>query len=102
MYKKLSKADLKDNDGIYKGCVMLEPREWLDAALMGKDAKTGGAIYDKMKIVEIFAQKDNLSFEDALDMVDYNTERAIPYMPNPKPILQDMFIFEDEETSDED
>lgn len=82
---------MKENDQLYHGCVMLEPREWLDNAIVSKCAMTGGVIYDKGVIIEIFMQKDNLDSYDARDMVDYNTERAIPYMPDPKPILREEY-----------
>lgn len=85
--RKVSKAELKENDDTYKGCPLLEPRQWLDSALAGKDATTGGALYDYETVVECFCLKDGLSYEQASEMVDYNTERAIPYMPSPKPIL---------------
>ena len=85
--RKVSKAELKENDDTYKGCALLEPRLWLDSALIGKDGTTGGALYDYDTVVECFCLKDGLSYEQASEMVDYNTERAIPYMPKPIPIL---------------
>jgi hypothetical protein len=86
--RKVSKAELKDNDELYKGCPMLEPRQWLDSAIVGKDAATGGVIYDYDTVVQCFCVKDGLSLEQAEEMVDFNTERSLPYMPDPKPILQ--------------
>ena len=85
--RKLSKAELKDNDETYKGSVFLEPREWLDSAIMGRDLSTGGIIYDRTTVIECFMVKDSLSFFQASEMVDYNTERSLPYMPSPKPVL---------------
>jgi hypothetical protein len=86
--RKLSKAELKDNDQLYKGCTMLEPRLWLDSAIVGKDAATGGVIYDYDTVVQCFSIKDGLSLDQAEEMVDFNTERSLAYMPDPKPILQ--------------
>ena len=95
--RKVSKAELKENDDTYKGCALLEPRLWLDSALIGKDGTTGGALYDYDTVVECFCLKDGLSYEQASDMVDYNTERAIPYMPKPIPILvREMDVLESE------
>jgi hypothetical protein len=85
--RKVSKAELKENDATYKGCSLLEPRLWLDSALIGKDATTGGALYDYETVIECFCLKDGLTYGQASEMVDYNTERAIPYMADPKPIL---------------
>jgi len=87
--RKVSKADLKENDETYKGGIFLEPREWLDSAIMGKDLSTGGIVYDRTTVIECFMAKDSLSFFQASEMVDYNTERSLPYMPSPKPILLD-------------
>ena len=67
---------------------MLEPRQWLDSAIVGKDAATGGVIYDYDTVVECFCLKDGLSLEQAEEMVDFNTERSLSFMPDPKPILQ--------------
>lgn len=103
-YKKVSKAQMKENDDNYRGCVMLEPREWLDNAIIGKCAITGGVTYDKDVIIEIFMQKDKLDYYQAREMVDYNTERAIPYMPDPKPILveEDVADFDMDDYDDDD
>lgn len=101
--RKVSKADLKENEDKYEGCVFLEPREWLDHAIIGKCASTNGLIYDYDTVVEIFVQKDNLSYEEAIEMVDYNTERALPYLPDPKPILQrEELGLEDDEDEEEE
>jgi hypothetical protein len=88
--RKVSKAELKDNNETYAGCVFLEPRLWLDSAILGKDASTGGIIYDKRTVVECFVAKDGLSYEQAEEMVDFNTERSLAYMPSPQPILKDI------------
>lgn len=85
--KKLSKAELKDNEKEYPNVVFLEPREWLDNAIQGKDSITGGLIYNFDTIVEIFVQKDNLDWVDATDMVEFNLEKTLPYMKEPRPIL---------------
>lgn len=100
--KRVSKADLKENSSKYEGCVFLEPREWLDQAITGKCAVTGGLIYDYDTVVEIFVSKDGLSYEDAMEMVDFNTERSLPYLPDPKPILDRNEIDIEEEDEDED
>jgi hypothetical protein len=101
--RRVSKADLKENDGKYDGCIFLEPREWLDNAIVGKCASTGGIIYDYDTVVEAFMVKDGLSYDQSVMMVDYNTERALPYMPDPKPILQrNEIAIEEEEDEDED
>lgn len=97
--RPVSKADLKENSERYKGCVFLEPREWLDHAILGKCASTGGIIYDYDDLVEVFMEKDNIEYHQACMAVDFNTLRAIPYMPDPKPIVdrQKIDLEEDED-----
>lgn len=99
--RKVSKADLKENSEMFKGCVFLEPREWLDNAIVGKCAVTGGIIYDYDDLVEAFMVRDGIDFHQASMAVDFNTERAIPYMPEPKPVIHKQHI-EAEEEQDED
>lgn len=101
--RRVSKADLKENSERYKGCIFLEPREWLDNAIVGKCAATGGIIYDYDTIIEAFMVKDGLTFDQSCQVVDFNTERGIPYMPDPKPIVQKQKLgVEDEDYDEED
>jgi hypothetical protein len=94
--RKLSNAELKDNQSEYPKAVFLEPREWLDNAIQGKDSATGGLIYNFDIIVDIFVQKDNLNWVDAVDMVEFNLEKTIPYMKEPQPvIIKDTDVEED-------
>lgn len=86
--KKVSKADIKENDELYKGCTFLEPREWLDNAISGKCLHTGGIIYDYDTLIEAFMTKDGLTYDQASQVVDFNTERGIPYMPVPRPVIE--------------
>jgi hypothetical protein len=85
--KKLSKAELKDNENKFPNVTFLEPREWLDNAIVGVDASTGGLIYNLTSIVDIFVHKDNLGWVDATDMVELNFEKTIPKMKKPHPIV---------------
>lgn len=87
--RKSSKADLKENSERYKGCTFLEPREWLDGAILGKCIKTGGIIYDYELVIEVFMQKDGLTYDQAESMVVFNMEKSIEKMADPKPILQE-------------
>lgn len=87
--RKVSKADIKENSERYKGCTFLEPREWLDGAIVGKCVKTGGIIYDIDLVTRAFIEKDGLTYDQAEAMVVFNMEKSISKMPDPKPILQD-------------
>ena len=94
--RKVSKADIKENSERYKGCTFLEPREWLDGAIVGKCVKTGGIIYDYELVIKVFIEKDGLTYDQAEAMVVFNMEKSISKMPDPKPILQN------DEVTDED
>lgn len=100
--RRVSKADIKENSELYKGCVFLEPREWLDNAISGKCINTGGIIYDYDTLLEAYMVKDGLTYDQASQILDFNTERAIPYMPEPRPVVQKEEIDIDSEDFDED
>lgn len=46
-------------------------------------------IYDYDLMIEDLMEEENLSFEDALEFLEYNTLRALPYMGNDAPIILD-------------
>lgn len=45
----------------------------------------GAAIYSYDRMVEEYMKDNGCTEEEAVDWIEYNTMRAIPYMPNPKP-----------------
>jgi hypothetical protein len=100
--KKVSKADLKENDELYKGCIFLTPREWMDNAITGKCIYTGGIVYDYDTLIEAYMTKDGISYDQASQVVDFNTERAIPYMPVPRPVIYKEDIDIDEEFDEDE
>lgn len=101
LMKKVSKADLKENTEIFKGCQFLEPREWLDNAIIGKCAVTQGIIYDYDDLVEAFMERDGIDFHQAAMAVDFTTERDIAHMLDPKPVIHRQHL-QVEEDEDED
>jgi hypothetical protein len=44
-------------------------------------------IYDMDKMIMDLMIKESLSFEDALEFIEYNTLRALPYMGDGAPII---------------
>lgn len=38
-------------------------------------------------MIEFLVKTDGMTYEDAIEFIDYNTIRAIPYMPNGPIIL---------------
>ena len=68
-----------------EGTVFLEHPDYY-TAVVGVTTD-GSLVYDYNKMVEHSVEYDGYSYEDALDDLEYNTIRAIPYMPDPKPII---------------
>ena len=44
-------------------------------------------VYSYEKILEHLMKEDGMTDEEAADYVSYNTIRALPYIPDPKPII---------------
>ncbi len=47
-------------------------------------------IYDYDLMVEDLMQEEDLGYEDALEFLEYNTLRALPYMGDGAPIILDV------------
>ena len=57
-----------------------------DEAIIGV-TYDGQAVYDYWKMVESLMAKDNMTEEDALDFIHYNTLRSLPYAGSFAPIV---------------
>ena len=69
----------------YEGTVILENPSY-DTAITGISSN-GNLIYDYELMVNYLIEHDNMSYEDAVEFIDYNTIRAIDYMGEFKPIV---------------
>lgn len=49
----------------------------------------GRVIYDFDLMIEGLMEEENINFEDALEFIEYNTLRALPYMGDNAPIILD-------------
>lgn len=49
------------------------------------------AVYDYSKIVEVLVERDKMTTEEAVEYVDYNVLRAIPYMGEYCPVVINLF-----------
>lgn len=56
-------------------------------AIIGFDYQNERIIYDFDKMVEHLMKQDNMEYEDAIDFIEYNTIRALPYMGKKAPIV---------------
>lgn len=54
----------------------------------------GKAVYDYVKMVDELMEDDNISEQDAIDWIEYNTIRTIPYAGEMAPII--MFTFKED------
>lgn len=68
----------------YEDAVILENPDY-DSAIIGV-SESGRVIYDYDKMVEWLMETDGMTQEDAVDFIDYNTIRALPYFAN-SPII---------------
>lgn len=57
-----------------------------DDAIIGV-SHDGRIIYDYDKMIESLMKEQQWTYEDAMEWIDYNTIRTIPYMPNGPVIL---------------
>lgn len=47
----------------------------------------GQAVYDFNMMVEQLSREDDMSYEDALEFIEYNTIRALPYLGAMAPVI---------------
>ena len=57
-----------------------------DDALIGV-SEDGRAIYDYEKMIEWLMKEEGWTCEEAVDWIEYNTIRALPYMGEDAPII---------------
>jgi hypothetical protein len=70
--------------GCYETVVFENPD--YDDAIIGV-TQDGKAVYDYAKMVENLMREDNISQEDAIDFIEYNTIRALPYAGEDAPVI---------------
>ena len=80
----------------YEDAVILEDPDY-DSAIIGV-SESGRVIYDYDKMVEWLMETDGMSQEDAVEFIDYNTVRALPYTSSygNRPIIVYNDLFKEE------
>ena len=58
-----------------------------DNSIIGVASGSGSVIYSYDKMVEEFMKDNNVRDIDAIDWIEYNTIRALPYMGENAPII---------------
>ena len=69
----------------YENLILFENPDF-DDAIIGT-SHNGRVVYDFDKMVECLAKEENMTVEEAMDFICYNTIRSIPYMGSDAPIV---------------
>lgn len=80
--KKMNKQTNKERLaelGYEKSVVFVSPE--YDSAIIGVDSNER-VVYDFDKMVECLMTNDKMSYDDAVEWIEYNTIRALPYITN--------------------
>ena len=80
----MNKCDILAEWGYEKSTVFDRPD--FDDAIIGV-SHDGGVVYNYDAMVQSLVDRDHMTREEAVEFIDYNTIRAIPYAPDPKPIV---------------
>lgn len=83
MSSRTVKEKILDNG--YEDVIILE-NESYDSALIGI-SQDNRAIYSFEKMIQWLVEKDNISEEEAIEWIEYNTLRALPYFGSKAPIV---------------
>lgn len=74
------------------GVCMFENPAFVNA-IVGFDAHHKKVVYSYEKMVECLMDEDGMSYEEAIEFIDYNTLRTVPYMENAPIIAMPIFEF---------
>ena len=79
------RRDLLNELGLEESIVFESPS--YDKAIIGYDDTEHRVIYDYELMAECLMEQDGMSYEEAIEFIDYNTCRAIPYAGDNAPIV---------------
>lgn len=69
----------------YEETIVFEDPDYAKAFIGVTDG--GGAVYDFNLMVEALMEEDGVEWIDAVEFIEYNTIRAIPYMGKMAPVI---------------
>ena len=69
----------------YEGSVILRNYDY-ETAIIGVDTE-GRVVYSFEKMVKYLIDNEKMTEEEAIEWIEYNTIRALPYMGNKAPII---------------
>ena len=86
----MNQQEIKDLLGSfgYEETILFESPSY-DTACVGV-TEDGRAVYDYDKMVQHLVNEDKMSEEEAMEFIDYNTIRSLPYQEN-APIVMTFF-----------
>lgn len=87
----MSKRDLLVELG-YEDSIVFESPSY-DNAIIGTDDNSR-VVYDYDKMVECLMEEDGMDYEEAVEFIDYNTIRSLPYYPNGPIVVHGIDIYE--------
>lgn len=82
---KTPRRDLLNELGLEESIVFENPD--YDSAIIGYDANDSRIIYDFESMAEHLMNVDGMTYEEAIEFIEYNTLRAIPYAGHNAPIV---------------
>lgn len=85
MENKQTKREILKEIGLEDSIVFENPD--YDSAIIGYDANNYRIIYDFQKMVQHLMENDNMEYDEAVEFIDYNTLRALPYIGGNSPII---------------
>lgn len=65
-----------------------ERRNYLPAVI-GFDRNSGGLVYSREKLIECYVKYNGMSYEEAVEWIEYNVDRSLPYQTPHAPIIMD-------------
>lgn len=60
-----------------------------DDAIIGVDCCAGKIVYSFEKMISVLMERDKMKYDDAVEYIDYNCVRTIPYYGELSPIIVD-------------
>lgn len=81
----MNKRDLLCEIGLENAIVFENPD--YQNAIVGYDVVSERVVYSYDKMIECLMSDDNMSYDEAIEFIEYNTIRACPYMGDKSPII---------------
>ena len=78
-------ANWAESNGVEEGVLLFTDLSY-DNSIIGV-TEDGRAVYDMNKMMEEFAEDEGCDSMEAIEWIEYNTIRAIPYMGERCPII---------------